>query len=237
MQNTPETKDTNQFLGKDGKLNPEVIAKFQEALKADPTAIQDISKSLGVAPTPNQPGASEAKTPDVQKLKEIYSFALQGLKDAGIDPTATPIQSKMSEYEEQMNAKIESIAIAKFSEQLADIVKVDSDFPVDTLKNLKVPTEIKIAVADALKGIVTKNSKGIEKLQTELDKVTSEFKEIQAKVPAEPKPDTRSGSERVREMAGKFGLDVNDITGLKDESKPDPAKQLADALKALQENK
>jgi aspartate carbamoyltransferase regulatory subunit len=221
---------TENLFIKDGKINGDLVAKFQEAMKIDKDF--DAAKSLGIiTPTaivPDTLKSTDAKTvEEVDKLKKIASFALDTLKNEhGIDLTATPVQSKMSEAEQAISAKVEKMALAKFGEQLSEIQKIDPDFPVTELKSLEVPTEAKIQLAETIRNITQRNVNAVSKVKTELDKITSELTETKAKVPKSDTPDTKDGNTRVHEAAAKFGLDLH-------EKVPTASENLVEALKAI----
>jgi aspartate carbamoyltransferase regulatory subunit len=221
---------TENLFIKDGKINGDLVAKFQEAMKIDKDF--DAAKSLGIialtAIVPDTLKSTDAKTvEEVDKLKKIASFALDTLKNEhGIDLTATPVQSKMSEAEQAISAKVEKMALAKFGEQLSEIQKIDPDFPVTELKSLEVPTEAKIQLAETIRNITQRNVNAVSKVKTELDKITSELTETKAKVPKSDTPDTKDGNTRVHEAAAKFGLDLH-------EKVPTPSENLVEALKAI----
>jgi len=222
---------TENLFIKDGKINGDLVAKFQEAMKIDKDF--DAAKSLGINSTPaaivTEPAkGNDAKTvEEVDKLKKIASFALDTLKNEhGIDLTATPVQSKMSEAEQAISAKVEKMALAKFGEQLSEIQKIDPDFPVTELKNLEVPTEAKIQLAETIRNITQRNVNAVSKVKTELDKITSELTETKAKVPKDDTPATKDGNTRVHEAAAKFGLDLH-------EKVPTASENLVEALKAI----
>jgi aspartate carbamoyltransferase regulatory subunit len=221
---------TENLFIKDGKINGDLVAKFQEAMKIDKDF--DAAKSLGIiAPTaivPDTLKSSDVKTvEEIDKLKKIASFALDTLKNEhGIDLTATPVQSKMSEAEQAISAKVEKMALAKFGEQLSEIQKIDPDFPVTELKSLEVPTEAKIQLAETIRNITQRNVNAVSKVKSELDKITSELTETKAKVPKSDTPDTKDGNTRVHEAAAKFGLDLH-------EKVPTASENLVEALKAI----
>lgn len=227
-QEPPATE--NLFI-KDGKISADLVAKFQEAMTIDKEF--DAAKSLNIAPTAILPDSTpkgksdEAKSVEIEKLKKIASFAFDTLKsEYGIDLTATPVQSKMSEAEVAMNARIEKIALAKFGEQLSELTKIDPDFPITELKSLEVPTEAKIQIAETVRNIAQRNVNAVTKVKTELDKITSELTETKSKVPKDDTPDTKDGAAKVSEAAAKFGLDL----GVK---VPTPSENLIEAIKAL----
>jgi aspartate carbamoyltransferase regulatory subunit len=221
---------TENLFIKDGKINGDLVAKFQEAMKIDKDF--DAAKSLGIialtAIVPDTLKSTDAKTvEEVDKLKKIASFALDTLKNEhGIDLTATPVQSKMSEAEQAISAKVEKMALAKFGEQLSEIQKIDPDFPVTELKSLEVPTEAKIQLAETIRNITQRNVNAVSKVKTELDKITSELTETKAKIPVSDTPETKDGNTKVHEAAAKFGLDLH-------EKVPTASENLVEALKAI----
>lgn len=231
----PETE--NLFVTKEGKINADLVAKFSEALKSEAGKDFDAIKELKLTPpkpdTPKETKSDKGSPEEATRLKEMASFAIDALKkDHDIDLLATPQESKMSEFEKTMDAKYETIALAKFGEQLEKITKENADFDIDSLKELKIPTESKIQVAKAVQDIISKNAEAVQKVQGELDKITSELTEVKTKVPKEPEANTTDGKARVLDAAAKLGLDV-----ASSDSKVDPRETLAKAIAEINANK
>ena len=213
-QDTPETND-NAFL-KDGKIDTEVIAKFKSALDADKDF--DVKKALGIEESkPQTKTEAMFSDADIAKLKEMQAYATSQLTKAGITAPVSESDSKFSEFEKTMKADMEKVALAKFSEQKQSLLAIDPDFSMDVIDNMTIPTPDKLSVVAAFSEVSSRYTKAISKLQSELDNITSELKEAQARSPA-PEPQTgKSGSDIVKAMGAKFGLKIDDKSGEKTE--------------------
>lgn len=236
-QKVPEKQQANPFVTEDGKLNTDVISKLGEVLK---TSGEDPYKLLGIeAPKPAESKTPKSNPQEVEKLKEIASFAIQSLKEEhGIDIMAKPEDvktSKMSEYEAIVDKKIEKVTLAKFAEQIRNLKKTSPDFPVEAIEKLDIPADAKVEVATALQSVVDTYSSAISKMQGELDAATKNFEEIQTRVPQEPKEDNRSGKDRLVESMSKMGMDPVALGFA--EKQVNPSEQLVDAISKLAEQR
>ncbi len=229
-QETPGKKDENPFVTEEGKLNTDLVAKFQDALKETE---QDAYKTLGLdAPKPTDTPPKETKSDDeIQKLKDMATFALSELDKNGVKLNPDETTSKMSEFEKTFNDKLEKIAVSKLSEAKKSILELNKDFPVEKIDELDIPTEAKIQVAATIQDITTQHQSAISKLSKELDTQKTSLEELQSKVPQETNTETKTGEARVKDQFAKFGLDSTQY-GI-GQKEVNPADQLAEAISKL----
>ncbi len=207
-QDIPDSTGTEKVLT---DLTPKEfeaeLSKFQEALKND--AFKDVSAYdvLGLekpqaAPTPEDKQSLVNKE-TIERLLPAYKTAREELIGAGYDFKES--ESKMSEGEKDIHARLEKQAVAKFAEQKADILKIDPDFPTKIVEDLNISTDDKVAVMIGQKEIVSRNSDSVKKVQDELTKLTSELKEVKMSAPSEDKKEEATGKDIVAQMQAKFG--------------------------------
>lgn len=220
-QEPPITKDTTKKLADISVEDmTSKLAEIQEALLNNPT-FKDIDqyKALGLTKPEDKPKEKENKKQinqeAIDRLLPILDKTRVELTEAGYE---FPTVSKMSEGEKALHEKLEVIAVAKFAEQKSDILKIDPDYPVKEIEDLKIPTESKIAVMNASKEIAERNVEAVKKVKSELDTTVTELKEVKLSSPKEEETDS-TGESKVNEQLAKFGMkvEVEENTGNKSE--------------------
>lgn len=194
------------------------LAEIQEALLNNPT-FKDIDQYKALGLTKPEEKKEETKKQinqeAIDRLLPILDKTRVELTEAGYE---FPTVSKMSDGEKALHEKLEVIAVAKFAEQKADILKIDPDYPVKEIEDLNISTESKISVMTANKAIAERNVDAVKKVKSELDTTVTELKEVKLSSPKEPEKDS-TGESKVNEQLAKFGMKVEEETGNKSEKK------------------
>lgn len=189
------------------------LAKFQEALKSDSFKDVDAYKALGLeAPKPEPTVTEKQKAVNLETIERLipaYEKVREELTAAGHEFKVS--DSKMSDGEKEIHARLEKQAIAKFGEKKDEISKIDADFDLSAVEALDISTDDKVAVAQVIKEAVSRNSESITKIKDELDGVTSELKEVKMSSPQSTKPTEQSGGDLVKSAMAKFGLKEEEI--------------------------
>lgn len=217
-QEPPVTKEeTKKLADLTAEEMTSKLAEIQEALLNNPT-FKDIDKfkALGV----EKPEEKKEETTKKQINQEAIDRLLPILDKTRVELTEAgyefPTVSKMSDGEKALHEKLEVIAVAKFAEQKADILKIDPDYPVKEIEDMNIPTESKISVMTANKAIAERNVEAVKKVKSELDTTVTELKEVKLSSPKEPEKDS-TGESKVNEQLAKFGMKVEEETGNKSE--------------------
>lgn len=218
-QEPPITKeDTKKLADLNVEEMTSKLAEIQEALLNNPTFEKiDQYKALGLTKPEEKKDENKKQINQeaIDRLLPILDKTRVELTEAGYE---FPTVSKMSEGEKALHEKLEVIAVAKFAEQKSDILKIDPDYPVKEIEDLKIPTESKIAVMNASKEIAERNVEAVKKVKSELDTTVTELKEVKLSSPKEPEKDS-TGESKVNEQLAKFGMkvEVEEKTGNKSE--------------------
>ncbi len=213
-----ESKD-NEYSKLDAVEMKSKLAELQEALKSDTFKDIDARKALGFEPADikitEKTIEKSVNDEAIKRLLPILEETRAELLKAGYE---FPSDTKMSEGEKQLHTKLEQLALAKFGESKAEVLKVDPDYPVKDIEDLKIPTEAKISVMAVNKGIAERNVEAVSKIKKEFDATQAELKEVKLSSPAEPKKDA-TGTSKVNEALAKFGMKVEDAKDKKSEEK------------------
>jgi hypothetical protein len=189
----PEVVDFSKLSG------PEKITAFKEALKSDDLKNVDLYDTLGLdKPAVETPSMNKEV---IEKLLPEYESTRAKLAEAGYKFE----EAKMSAVEQKFADKIEKQSQAKFAEQRTDILKIDADFPVDSVANMSIPTEDKVTVMATMREIAVRNQESVSGLKTELDTATAELKEAKLAAPDTDKTDERAGEDIVNAKFSQYG--------------------------------
>lgn len=184
------------------------LAKFQEALKSDAFKDVDAYDTLGLEAPKPEPTATEKQKvinqETVERLLPAYEKSREELIAAGYEFKTS--DSKMSDGEKEIHARLEKQAVAKFGEKKDEISKIDEDFDMTAIEALDITTDDKVAVAQVIKEAVSRNSESVAKIKGELDGVTSELQEVKMSSPQTKESKDQSGDDLVKSAMAKFGL-------------------------------
>lgn len=196
-QEIPQVEKKLEELTKEEMV--ERLASFKEVLKQDKFKDIDLQSIFGV--TSKNTGVDPNLA---QELINKYNDVVKQMNQLGIP---VPKEVKMSEAERALAERIEKQAVAKFTEQRQEVLKLDPDFPIDIIDKLDVSTDDKIVLMSACRQVVQRNNEAIDKIRKELDNVNAQLKEVKMRAPQEPK-DTES-AETVDKYLKEFGLNGN----------------------------
>ena len=211
-QETPKTETKDKKLSELSKEEmTSKLAEFQEALKSDTFKDIDQYKALGLERADKTIIERDMKTQvkneeAIKRLLPIFDKTKVELIEAGYEFKS---ETKMSEGEIKIHEEVEKLSLAKFAEQKAEVLKIDPDYPVKEIEDLKIPTGDKVAVMTVNKTIAERNVEAIAKGKKEFDTLTSELKEVKLAAPADPKKDV-TGESIVNETLAKFGMKVEE---------------------------
>jgi hypothetical protein len=211
---TPEIKiDTqvNPYLKNNSEELSSQLAQLKEALASEAGKDINAADLLGLsleAPVIESKNTLDAD--EVTRLQEVIKFSTEKLTDAGID-TSAPIVTKMSEVEKQLSEKQEKMALAKFGEQLTELVALDENLDVELIRSLNMETEDKVIVASLVKTVVTPYKHSISKLSVELESANKQA-EINANFSG-PKAEEATGKSKVAEARAAFGMKPTESKG------------------------
>lgn len=224
-QEIPKTGDAskeNPFVNKEGKLDTELIAKFQEALKTDAAKDYDFNKEFNVTAVPKTdqlpkpdtttpaPEVPKTSDEDVKKWVGIYENAHDALKDSGYKFEDAPQTSKMSEAEAAVKERLDKIAEIKYTETKNSVLETDKDFPVTIVDKLTgLAPEDKALVMAAFKEVAVRGTDATKKLQDELTAANDKLEDPKfSEFIDESAPKT--GKEKVEAMRAHFGIKTED---------------------------
>ena len=223
IETPKENTDKENPFVKEGKLDTELIAKFQEALQSDAGKEYDIVKEFKLTAVPDKIKPDTTTSTEDQAAKDleqkkwisIYENAHEALKDTGYKFENTePQTSKMSEAQVAVNERIEKIAEVKFMEAKSSVLAADKDFPVEILDKLTgMQTEDKALVMAAFKEVADRTVETTKKLQEELTTATTKLEDPKFSSPKETGPKT--GKEKVEAMRAHFGIQKEKETEVK----------------------
>ena len=218
---TPKETKENPFVNKEGKLDTELIAKFQEALKTDAAKDYDFNKEFNVTAvpdsvttptadaTPKIPETPSTNEVEVKKWIGIYENAHEALKEAGYNFKEAPQTSKMSEAEQAVKERLDKIAEIKYVETKNSVLETDKDFPVEIVDKLSgLAPEDKALVMAAFKEVAVRGTESIKKLQTELTTATTKLEDPKFSTPVETGP--KDGKSKVEAMRAHFGASLRE---------------------------
>jgi len=225
---TPKVTEENPFV-KEGKLDSELIAKFQEALKTDAAKDYDFNKEFNVTAVPDiNDLPKDTTTPvtttevpetddvEVKKWIGIYENAHDALKEAGYKfETSEPVTSKMSEAQQAVNARLDKLAEVKYKESKNSVLETDKDFPVEIVDKLSgIAPEDKAMIMAAFKEVAIRGTDATKKLQDELTAANTKLEDPKFSQLVEQGP--KSGKDRVEAMRAHFGGFLSDEGKKKD---------------------
>lgn len=189
-KDTPEQVVDFSKLDKTAKL-----AAFIEATKGDDFKDVDLVKELNIKlPEPKVIDTASKNEEAIAKLIPKYEKTRGELVELGHKFETT---SQMSEAEKVIYDKIEKQSQASLSEKVADLIKIDADFPSEeVLSKMSIATEDKLVVASAFKEMIVRNSEAVSKIKKELDTAVAELKTAKLASPAKPEND-KSGADIV----------------------------------------
>jgi len=210
-QEIPKTGDAskeNPFVNKEGKLDTELIAKFQEALKTDAAKDYDFNKEFNVTAVPK---TDQLPKPDTTTpAPEVPKTSDEDVKDSGYKFEDAPQTSKMSEAEAAVKERLDKIAEIKYTETKNSVLETDKDFPVTIVDKLTgLAPEDKALVMAAFKEVAVRGTDATKKLQDELTAANDKLEDPKfSEFIDESAPKT--GKEKVEAMRAHFGIKTED---------------------------
>lgn len=152
----------NPYTSLDEKGVKEQIALFKEALKGKDNI--DLYEEFTLE-KPKE--ITEDEKTQLAALKENSDKLSQITKLLGVSKD-NKTSTEPTDAEKELLARQEKLEKSAFTDKVAEIKSINSEFDATSIEELEIPTSEKVTVAGTVKEIITKYQTGYDKLKAEL---------------------------------------------------------------------